>query len=184
MMRAFACAVALLVPSSAATPTTGLPQYPQVRQVVCSEGKGTAFLTDHGWLSVAHVTTLTHCQIDGQDIEGNSEGDLDFSTVKVALPGKGLRINCGGFRPGHWYFAVGYAGGADWQTMTRQLAIYKQTEDGMRYLYGYPTVIPGMSGGPIFNDEGEVVGTVNRYNRDYPFSYSRELKDTSVCRAA
>ena len=51
----------------------------------------------------------------------------------------------------------------------------------MRYLLG-PQVIPGMSGGPILNSRGEVVGVVNRYTREMPLSYSRALKDTSVCR--
>lgn len=176
------CATALLVlPASTAAPTTSVPQYAAVHQVVCDEGKGTAFLTNHGWVSVAHVTTLTGCRIDGMPIEGTAEDGLDFATVKVALGGRPLKVNCDGFKTGTYVWAIGYAGGFGWQTMTRHYVTFKDTDDGMRYLLGSPTVIPGMSGGPVLNEQGEVVGTVNRYNQGLPLSYSRALRDTSLC---
>lgn len=154
--------------------------YPQVKQVVCHGGRGSAFLTERGWASVAHVTSQTGCAIDGTAI-GSKQEDGDFSRVDHAVRGKGFKINCGGFVAGQWYWAVGYANGFEWQTMTRILATWKDADDGMRMLWG-PPVIPGMSGGPILNAAGEVVGTVNAYSKEFPVSFSRALKDTSLCR--
>lgn len=38
-----------------------------------------------------------------------------------------------------------------------------------------------MSGGPVFNSAGRVVGVVNGYNKGAPLSYSQALKDTALC---
>ena len=168
---------------------TGAPErlgpgelYKEVRQVVCREGRGTAFRIEGGTLSVAHVTKLTNCTIDGQPITASQDTGLDFSTVASANKG-GFKINCGGFVPGQWYFAVGYARGWKWQTMVMLMATYA-TESGQQELLGPPQVIPGMSGGPVLNAAGEVVGTVNRYHNYFPLSYSQPLKGTSLCSAS
>jgi hypothetical protein len=154
--------------------------YTQVNQVVCNEGKGTAFdIADGRMVSVAHVTKLTNCQIDGKAIDAKSEAGLDFSVIKAAQR-EGFPINCEGFKPGEWYFAIGHAKGWQWQTMMRLMATY-QTESGQTELLGPPQVIPGMSGGPVLNAKGEVVGTVNRYHNFFPLSYSQPLKGTSLC---
>jgi S1-C subfamily serine protease len=78
-------------------------------------------------------------------------------------------------------FAIGYAGGWSWQTMTRHLATYQVSRDGLQVLIGYPSVIPGMSGGAVVNERGEVVGIINAYVKGSPLSFSRPLKDTSIC---
>lgn len=181
MLRALlATLLCAFVPASA--PTTGLPHYPDVVQVICSDARGSAFrINDHQLLTAAHVTSNTGCKINGQPIVGVSEKDLDFAVIE--LPGHGgMKVNCGGFQTGTYVFGVGFAGGNEWQTMTRHYVTYKDTYDGMRYLLGFPSVIPGMSGGVVMNSAGEAVGVVNRYNPGLPLSYSRPLKDTSVCR--
>jgi S1-C subfamily serine protease len=40
-------------------------------------------------------------------------------------------------------------------------------------------VIPGMSGGPVIDQTGAVVGTTNAYMPDTGISFSRDLRDTS-----
>ena len=173
---------ALLLANSGHDPVSAnAVNYPQVKQVRCAGGSGTAFKTERGWVSAAHVTSLFGCEIDGVPIGAEPEGSLDFSRLDYAGKGSGFKINCEGFKPGTYTFAIGYAGGYTWQTMTRHLATYKDTDDGFKLLLGAPTVIPGMSGGPILNEAGEVVGMVNMYSKMFPVSFSRALKDTSLC---
>jgi hypothetical protein len=168
---------------SAQTPVSSdVVRYAQVRQVDCNEGKGTAVNTDKGWISADHVTSLSFCEIEGHPIDAKGERGLDFSTLRVAIRGAQFKVNCDGIKPGSWVFAAGYAGGYSWQTMTRHLATYQKTDDGLRILLGSPTVIPGMSGGAVLNEKGEIVGIVNAYSKIYPISYTRELRDTSLCR--
>jgi S1-C subfamily serine protease len=52
---------------------------------------------------------------------------------------------------------------------------------GKRVLIGEYNYIPGMSGGPVLDELGQVVGTVNAYIPGTPISLSREMRDTSVC---
>lgn len=170
-----------LLGAAQATGEATLPHYSNVVQVVCLTGKGTAFSAGGKTLSVAHVTDNSDCSIKGQTITAQSDPGLDFSVITSVATRGGFPIDCGGFKAGQWYFAIGFAGGAEWQTMTRHLATWKEV-GGLRVLLGSPTVIPGMSGGPVLNSDGEVVGVINRYNDTFPFSYSVELKDTSVCR--
>jgi hypothetical protein len=146
-------------------------------------GKGTAFKTDKGYVSVAHVTSLLGCSIEGVPIGAEPE-DGDFSRVdyKGDPRIRGFKVNCEGFIPGRWYHAVGHAGGYEWQTMQRHLATFKKAENGHRALLGNPTVIPGMSGGVYLNEQGEAVGTINAYSPLFPVSFSRELRDTSLCK--
>lgn len=154
-----------------------------VKQVDCTRSKGSAFRVRGGrMVSVDHVTSNIGCEIEGRPITAVGESGLDFSIIDQPNAGTGFPVNCDGFIPGRYYFAVGYARGWKWQTMVMLLATYVQTENGYRLLLGDPTVIPGMSGGPILDEHGAVVGTVNAYTRGAPFSFSRELKDSSLCR--
>jgi hypothetical protein len=175
---------ALLLANSGSDPVyASSVSYPQVRQVDCDGGKGSAFLTERGWVSVDHVTSLGGCSIDGFPITATKE-DGDFSRVTHTTP-KGLRgfkVNCEGFIPGRWYHAIGYAGGFSWQSMQRHLATYKKADNGHRMLLGSPTVIPGESGGVYLDEFGAAVGAINAYSLAFPVSFSRELKDTSLCR--
>ena len=160
-------------------------QYPLVHQVSCKEGKGTAFRVgrEH-FLSVAHVTALHDCKVEGEPITvTNQDSDRDFSELDVPLPRDGgMAINCEGFIPGHWYWSAGFAYGAPFQTDLALYATYAKDGTGKRVLIGDYAVIPGMSGGPVMDAQGRVVGTVNAYFPGTGISLSRELKDTAVCK--
>jgi hypothetical protein len=174
---------ALLLANSGHDPVkANAVNYPQILRVQCAGGSGTAFKTERGWVSAAHVTSLFGCEIGGVPIGATPEGTLDFSRLDYAGKGSGFKVNCEGMKAGTYVFAAGYAGGFTWQTMTRHLVTYKSTDDGLRLVLGGPTFIPGMSGGPVLNAAGEVVGIVNAYSKMFPVSFSRELKDTSLCR--
>lgn len=176
----FLLAAALAAVPAPASPDVLITHLSAIHMVQCVEGSGTAFEAGGKMISVNHVTSLTGCDIDGAPLLSTPESDLDFSTI--ALPAGGFRINCGGFKKDEYYFAVGYAEGLPVQRLILLLGTGEHDDyNGEAILLGSPTVIPGMSGGPILNQAGEVVGTVNMYSTIYPMSLSRELKDTSLC---
>lgn len=179
-----------LVSTSATEPTKPpepLSTYPQVKQVLCGFGaSGTAFRIDADtYLSVAHVTKMFGCKINGEPIQVvESAGDFSILHTDDSREG-GLPISCEGFKAGQFYFGTGYAYG--WQ-LQRTVMLRAHFLDqiggiahGMRILYGPETVIPGMSGGPVMNAKGEVVGMVNAYNKIWGLSFSLSLSDTSLC---
>ena len=157
--------------------------YPQVRQVMCmaSNRAGSAFRVSHNiMVSAAHVTRNKGCTIDGQSFTVlASDGEADWSIIY--LPGgEGAKINCEGFKPGQWYYAVGYAHAVPWQTIVGLFARFDHHISGMA-LFNH-MAIPGQSGGAVFNLAGEIVGIVNARNEEYDISFSRALKDTPLCR--
>ena len=179
------CGAALLAASGPASAPMQWIQYPTVHQVSCMEGSGTAFRVGKThFLSVAHVTALHFCTVEGKPIAvTNQDGDHDFSELEVPLPrGGGLPISCEGFVPGQWYWSSGFANAAPFQTNIALYATFLKDRDGKRVLIGESAVIPGMSGGPVMDSAGRVVGTVNAFVRGSTISLSRELKDTAVCR--
>lgn len=159
-------------------------EYPLVKKVVCTLGVGTAFrIGPTRFVSVAHVTSLGGCKIDGHPITViESDNRLDFSIVEAGPPKQGaLAINCDGFNAMNWYWSTGYAHGLPIQTSIAVVASAFSDEKGKRILFGRWAFIPGMSGGPVVNGAGEVVGTINAYHPLFGLSYSRALKDTSLC---
>ena len=175
-------ALSLAYPIEAKAP--GLTTYEAVKQVRCGRGSGTAFRVRGGdFVSAAHVTTIGGCTINDTPIEGAVEGDLDVAIIK-GLPNDGpsFPINCEGMTPNTYVFAVGYAAGFPWQTMTRLLVTAQRSPNGFVGLYGTPTVVPGMSGGVVINEAGEAVGVINMFTPFGPWSLSRSLSDTSLCK--
>jgi hypothetical protein len=179
----------MLAPASAVEEQSPMVfmNYPMVHRVDCLEGTGTAFRVGaNHWLSVAHVTRLHACTIDNQPITvTEQDGGNDFSRLDTPMTVNfnGFRINCGGFKPGQWYWAIGYAKGLPFQTAIAVYATFAKWTDGRRILIGPYAFIPGMSGGPVLDITGAVVGTVNAFVPGTGISISRELKDTSVCGA-
>lgn len=173
-----------LVPTDDGAESMRFVQYPLVHKISCDEGSGTGFRVGlNHWYSVAHVTAMHNCAVDGAKIAvTEQDGARDFSRFDTAAAApNGLRVNCHGFIPGHWYWAIGHARGAEFQTAIALYATYAKAGDGKRVLIGEYDVIPGMSGGPVMDMNGEVVGLVNAYVMGTPISLSRELKTTSVC---
>ena len=165
-------------------------EVPGVAQVMCAEGRGTAFRTgSHAYTSANHVTSLTDCTIDGDPIETTfASKPLDFSSNRVATGGDYHRINCEGFKSGRTYVAVGYARGtAPLQRATAvhlagfmDAALFAWSD--FTVLTGEGRFIPGQSGAPVFDAETyEVVGIVKGFSSGGMISYARDLSTTPLC---
>ncbi len=162
--------------------------YEPVKLVRCAEGSGTAFrISDGRLLSVAHVTTMTGCKIDGKLITVlHSDGGQDFSILAPMGKGSGFKVNCGGYKTGEFAYAVGYAKGIPIQRMQTLSATEIRIDlnrlgPAFSILTG-ARFIPGMSGGISMNRAGEAVGMVNAYSPWFPISFSRPLSDTILCK--
>jgi hypothetical protein len=181
LLRPLIAAALVAAPGSDLPPApTYFVAYDAVKQVECQQVAGTAFIANHHLISVAHVTNNPGCAVNGEAIQPIEEGALDLSS-EPSVP-KGLRINCGGFHVGEKYWALGYAYGLHIQRAIPLVGTGEFNELGMAILFGSPTVIPGMSGGPIINEQAEVVGTVNIFYPGHPYSGSQELRGTSLCK--
>jgi hypothetical protein len=173
--------------------------HPHVVQVICETpvvtqqgvkirvGKGTAWRLSKGhFASVSHVTRSAGCRINGKPIHvayDDPFGDFSLLLAEDDVEG-GIKYDCAGFTHGKAYFSLGYARGSQ-QSVSITLYANNLATNPLflwQMFSGIETVIPGMSGGPILNDAGEVVGSVNAYNTEQGKSWGRSLKETILCR--
>jgi hypothetical protein len=180
-------AASLLLVSSPAIPQVDIHRQPPVPKVVCRAATGyvmgSAFRVGPQYLiTAAHVSNNPHCQIDGQDIHiVYTSRKLDFAILEDDRAGSSIPVDCGGFKVGHKYYAVGHARGAD-DLFAIPMFETGLTEDGMAVLAGIEEAQPGQSGGPIVDPETmKVVGVVNAADWETGKTYSVELKGTSIC---
>ena len=175
-------ASALCCVSATEAPPTYYVAFPMVAQVKCLGAYGTAFRAEGKWISVDHVTRMGGCFIGDMPADAKAEGSLDFSVIGPANL-RGFKVDCEGFKAGEIYWAIGYAHGYPVQQAIRLEGTGKYADNGMAALVGWPTVIPGQSGGAIISEKtGKVVGSINMFNRVWPISLSQELKGTSLCK--
>jgi hypothetical protein len=187
MKAALACMALLCVSATIPNDQARTVNYPLVHQVLCEDGslRGSAFrVGESEFITAAHVAANLGCTIDGEKIEIEAiKGETDFAEIRSGkAKGGKFDIDCGGFIPGHWYFAVGYAYGAPTQTLTPVYATARFHKSGLRALLG-TQFIRGMSGGVVFDEFGKAVGIVNALILGTDWSLSRELKDTPLCQS-
>ena len=200
-----------LVPALVLTPSPSTPQAPAHQLILpnpqryfvnldsvpfirCGDVVGTAEIIDAGRvMTAAHVVgTSATCMIGlsvATVIENNTALDYAILSVTTSQIHQKMRYSCAGFRTGQTYYAIGYAHGRDF-AMTRLVATAR-FEDGTYHETGTPfyhtrvldgEVFKGMSGGPIVNQDGVMVGITSATSMGMrPKSLSRELKDTSIC---
>lgn len=173
--------------ASAAPEEPLIVNYIEVVQIRCDQGVGSGVrYKTHGILSVNHVTRMTNCKVDGVPIATPYANEaLDFSVSRSPVVGQGAEIDCGGFKEGEIYAAIGYASGLPVQRMLfakSSAAAQVMIPWGSFSAFLTPVnFIPGMSGGPVVNEAGKVVGVVKGFYSTAPVSYARALKDTPLC---
>lgn len=165
-----------------------------VQQIVCPspDGKGeylgtSWFAKDGTMVTAAHVVEgMKHCTVRGKEItvtKLDHEADYAIFTVDIH-PEEVLSYTCEAFKKDEQYLAVGYALGQDKvvQPMRASSEIDTDEQDfsGEAFLVGKS--YEGMSGGPIFNMQGQVVGIVNGGDGEgRAQALSRSLTETALC---
>lgn len=149
-----------------------------VVQVICKDSRGSAVkIDDDTYISVAHVTQAEGCEIQGVPIEVLQSDAKDFSILRGPKSEVRASYTCSGFTSNREYLAVGYGGG--WPVLMHQpLRASGFKVFGEPYQMFTGEVIPGMSGGAVFNKAGKVVGVVNMR---FP-ARSLPLSETSLCK--
>lgn len=161
---------------------------------------GTAFyLGDNQFISALHVVNE-----DESCVEAGSQYPLeiiksdktkDIVLLKIIadepLSAQGMKINCEGFKKGETYLTLGYANGIVFvinklidtgRTTNKEFIIDEKSWPGMRELSGF--LVVGMSGGPVVDLNGKVVGINNVTGYFGTKAYSFQLKDTFMCEKA
>lgn len=167
-----------------------------VRHLYCGNSTGTGSLIGSDRvLTAAHVTgTVRECRDDasktmGQVIYVNSDLDIAVVQFPVAqLPTRTMRYSCKGFREKKTYYAIGWQNGTELVINrvvgTKIIDDRSDKKSGTLFNHvamvrGY--IIPGMSGGPIVDEDGVMVGTNQATNHDGR-AWSRPISDTYLCR--
>ena len=153
-------------------------------------GTGTRIDATHV-LTAGHVASIGNCRINGEPIL------LVFKSVKLdvaifkTLPHPGAwPALCEPLHFGEAYTAYGYALGGPLHREVVLGTIHRGTtaaadpgfgDTGL--FVGSEKFIPGMSGGPIVNSRGQLVGVIVGYENLSNISLGRMLADTPLCGA-
>lgn len=163
-----------------------------VQRIECKQGTDTYsgtgwFYKDQSLVTAAHVVEgMNSCTIQGKTVTVTKlDHDADYALLTVeSHPSEVLSFTCEPFHKDAKYFAVGYALGEDFVVQPLRGSIENSDDEsgfrGESLLVGKS--FAGMSGGPIFNEAGQVVGLVNGGDKEGRSSVvSRSLVDTTLC---
>jgi V8-like Glu-specific endopeptidase len=202
MLSAVACG-ALLIASTANAQNAAHVSRDGTAYIVCNGRGGTAFAINSDTLVTAnHVVGATGVCTNGNNTSQLADRDDDASYQVVRrdrdndvaiLRSTGYvegsyRVNCDPMDSSKTYVYAGYPhGGRDLQTSGGTPGDHyytAQTNSGeTTHLRGVTggTPVGGMSGGPVLNNQGQVVGVVIGYSPGNGQAAVKELRDTPVC---
>lgn len=170
-MRIVLLAAALLA-ATPTTPATPLRQVvPAVLAVETPTGNGTGFLIAESMLlTAAHVvegeTTVRLRASDGSLRSGTvsrvlADHDLALVTLHQPLDGVSpLEVRESAAQLGEPVFAIGYSLATKTPSIMHGMVSAARTADGIDWIQTDTAVNPGMSGGPLLDESGELVGMV------------------------
>ena len=187
MKRAF---LALLLGAAPAPTNEAIPspfiELDTVKRIVCETVVGSGVRIDGNLVLTAdRVVAGRACTIDDVPVElVHEDGARDIAIVRTAAASSiRVPLTCAGFATGFSYFAVGFAHGRKLVVQrlhgTDGIEIRDEALRGLSQLRGL--VFPGMSGGPIVDEAGQVVGIVSAGNGS-GLTLSRALNQTKLCR--
>jgi hypothetical protein len=134
------------------------------------EGLGTGFVVDpNGW-----IATNFHVIADGNEITVTFadkrelrvvqivSADLERDLVILRVEAKGLPVlrlaEAGAVRAGDTVVAIGHPLGLEDTISNGLVSAVRHVNSGLEVLQISAPIAPGSSGGPLFNDRGEVIG--------------------------
>lgn len=162
------------------------------RLLYCGDYLGTAFVVGKNTLATArhltHGNSVCTDAISGQTVTVESEDSAhDFAIVHMNTDDiQPLHYSCKRYKTGKYYHAYGFGHGSWTHTIIQATPDYT---DAMVNIDNHPwpglriadaITVAGMSGGPIFDKDWNVVGMVNAGSSIDSLSY--ELADTPLCR--
>lgn len=177
--------------------------FDRVRKLICwndnkkGAAAGTGFVIKEGILVTAAHVVDQHCKDSATQLPVKVyyvDWDNDFALVAMNTGPVTdvMDYSCDGYIMGERYSAIGYAGGTRLRE-TRLVAkgTYTKDSDNMRISPTEVTpsvhlanlegnIYHGMSGGPVIDEAGVVVGINSTTNGDGSGG-SRELRDTILC---
>lgn len=170
-----------------AEPTSYFIDLSLVHLLQCDGSSGSGVRVDANLiLTAAHVAATMPCTLDGVPLTIETiheEADVALLRSPAASPRRAV-VSCSAPTSGATYFAVGWAAGSDFVV---QRLIGTGTFERSQYPFigaaqFRGSAWGGMSGGPIFDGDGNLIGIVNAGRRDArPLMIGRLLRDTSLC---
>jgi hypothetical protein len=162
--------VAALAPRTATPAEIAARSTPSIVSIRTEDALGTGFVVrEDGW-----IATNLHVIFGGEHVVVTLTDRREFPVVEILAANPAhdvalLRIDAKGLpplalgqsstlRPGDPIVAIGHPLGLEDTVSNGLISAVRTVEDGSMVLQISAPIAPGSSGGPIFNDRGEVVG--------------------------